>query len=664
MACNSNRCVSSDSKNKRKLPYIEPSIRVIAGFFLSLIGVLLYFFNDLILILIGSLLFISLNLFQSGLTHYCIMEKGLKLFGFRSELDEIKDLSAKAELSASIQKNYIKTLNLLNEAIVEISQDGTILTASDGWSKLISHNTLDPQENANSILSYIHESDKSLVIDMFKKVFNSDESVHRVRFRLKHSHKTEHWIGGKFMLEVLSDSDIRIRGVLRDITDSYLQEKQIKHMAMHDALTGLPNRILLDEKMDLALEGAKKNNSLLGLLFIDLDNFKQVNDIHGHKMGDHLLVSVSRIMQKRLRDHDTLARWGGDEFVVVLPELKHVSDVRRVAESLMGILETELVEEGFDAIVTLSIGGATYPADANSTETLLVQADKALYCAKDQGRNNVQIYTELRESNLGYYDFEMTNRFSQAIKDNRIQVYYQVIVSAKNKETCGFEALARWHDDKYGWVSPGIFIPMAENLGLIQDLGKQVLAKALEDFSSVGGNSDLVLSVNISNRQIMHGDFTGWIENFIKNYDVRPEQIKLEITESLAQMDIKKAKAILESLRETGFKLSLDDFGTGFSSLSNLHNLPVDELKIDMSFVQRCEDADGKIMLETIVAMGHALGLELVAEGVDSPECVTIMQNLGVAKLQGYYFSKPIPWGEVTELFISNHVVTRLSNKA
>ncbi len=663
MACNSNRCASS--KKKGRLPYIEPMIRVIAGFFLSLIGGLLYFYNDLLLILIGSLLFISLNLFQSGITHYCIMEKALKFFGFRSELDEIKDLSAEAEISASIQKNYLKTLNLLNEAIIEISQDGTILTASDGWSKLISHNTLVSQENSNSILSYIHESDKSLVLDMFQKVFNSDESVHRVRFRLKHSYKTEHWVGGKFMLEVLSDSDIRIRGVLRDITDSYLQEKQIKHMAMHDALTGLPNRVLLDEKMDLALDGAKKNNSLLGLLFIDLDNFKQVNDVHGHKMGDHLLVSVSRIMQKRLRDNDTLARWGGDEFVVVLPDLKHVSDVRRVAESLMSILETELVDEGFDAIVTLSIGGATYPADANSTETLLVQADKALYCAKDQGRNNVQIYTELRENNLGYYDFEMTNRFSQAIKDNRIQVYYQVIVTAKSKETCGFEALARWYDEKYGWVSPGIFIPMAENLGLIHDLGKQVLAKALEDFSYVSSNSNLVLSVNISNRQIMQGDFTNWIENFIKNYDVRPEQIKLEITESLAQMDIKKAKGILESLRKTGFKLSLDDFGTGFSSLSNLHNLPVDELKIDMSFVQRCEDADGKIMLETIVAMGHALGLELVAEGVDSPECVKIMQDLGVAKLQGYYFSRPIPWSEANELFVSNsnNVITRLSNE-
>ncbi|VAX00936.1 diguanylate cyclase/phosphodiesterase (GGDEF & EAL domains) with PAS/PAC sensor(s) [hydrothermal vent metagenome] len=664
MACSSKRCSSSASNHKRKLPYIEPSIRVIAGFFLSLIGMLLYFYHDFLLILIGALLFISLNLFQSGITHYCIMEKGLKLFGFRSELDEIKDLSAEAELAASIQKNYIKTLNLLNEAIVEISQDGTILTASDGWLKLISHNTLISKENSDSILSYIHESDKSLVLDMFKKVFSSEESVHRVRFRLKHSHKTEHWVGGKFMLEVLSDTDIRIRGVLRDITDAYLQEKQIKHMAMHDALTGLPNRVLLDEKMDVALENAKKNNSLLGLLFIDLDNFKQVNDVHGHKMGDHLLVSVSRIMQKRLRDHDTLARWGGDEFVVVLPELKYVSDVRRVAESLMRILETELVEEGFDAIVTLSIGGATYPADADSTETLLVQADKALYCAKDQGRNNVQIYTELRENNLGFYDFEMTNRFTQAIKENKIQVNYQVIVTAENKETSGLEALARWHDEKYGWVSPGIFIPMAENLGLIQDLGKQVLARALEDFSSVCNNSDLVLSVNISNRQIMQGDFTDWIEGFVKKYGVRPEQIKLEITESLAQMDIKKAKKILETLREIGFKLSLDDFGTGFSSLSNLHNLPVDELKIDMSFVQRCEDSDGKIMLETIVAMGHALGLELVAEGVDSAECVKIMQDLGVAKLQGYYFSKPIPWSEASKLFVSNinNVVTQLSS--
>jgi len=647
-------CSSSSNKqsNKKNLPYIEPTIRVIAGFLLSVIGVLLYLHSEWLLILVGALLFISLNLFQSGITHFCMMEKMLKLFGFRSELDEIKELSTEAERSASIQQNHIKTLNLLNEAIVELSSDGTILTASDGWSRLISHNTSVDEANDSSLLSFIHDADKQLVVSLLQKVITSDEKVHSVRFRFNHSANTEHWIGGKFMLEKLDENDVRIRGILRDITDAYLQEKQIKHMAMHDALTGLPNRVLLDEKMEHALAQAKRNNTLLGLLFVDLDNFKQVNDIHGHKTGDHLLVSVSRIMQQRLRETDTLARWGGDEFVVVLPEIKQIADVRKVAESIMDILEAELTAEGFDAIVTLSMGGAIYPDDADTTESLLVQADKALYFAKEQGRNNVQIFTELRDNKLGYYDFDLTSRFSQAVKDEKIQVHYQVIVSSSDHTTCGFEALARWHDEKYGWVGPGTFIPMAENLGLIQDLGRQVLKKALGAFSSVANHSDLILSVNLSNRQLMQGDFNVWITDLVQGYGIKPEQIKLEITESLTQIGITRAKEILESLRVTGFKLSLDDFGTGYSSLSHLHNLPVDELKIDMSFVQRYTNKDGIIMLETIAAMGHALSLSLVAEGVETLECVQAMHELGVEKLQGYYFSKPLPWNEVKELYI------------
>ncbi len=652
---------TAKGKKNTSLPYIEPSIRVIAGFLLSVIGVLLYVYDELLIILVGSLLFISVNLFQSGITHICIMEKTLKLFGFRSELDEIKELSIEAERAASIEKDYIKTLNLLNEAIIEVSQDGSILTASDGWSKLIAEHCMGPvsefDSTRNSLISFIHQEDKIKVKKILLKVSVSDETIHRVRFRLKTNNITEHWIGGKFMLENLGDSDVRIRGVLRDITDAYLQEKKIKHMAMHDALTGLPNRVLLDKKMEHALAQAKRNKALFGVLFIDLDNFKQVNDIHGHKTGDNLLVSVSRIMKQRLRESDTLARWGGDEFVVILPELKDISGIRDVAESIMGILEGELTDEGFEAIVTLSIGGAVYPDDADTAESLLVQADKALYCAKEQGRNNVQIYSELRDQKLGYYDFDMTNRFSQAVKDDKIQVNYQVIVSSSDHKSCGFEALARWHDEKYGWVSPGIFIPMAENLGLIQDLGKQVLKKSLMDFSSISNDSDLLLSVNISNRQLMQGDFNQVICKLLKECHVKPEQVKLEITESLAQIDITRAKEILGSLRKMGFQLSLDDFGTGYSSLSNLHNLPVHELKIDMSFVQRYADDDGRVMLETIIAMGHALGLIIVAEGVDSLECAEVLSEMGVEKLQGYYFNKPLPWNEVKNLYIQGSEV-------
>lgn len=646
--CHKNRKTSS-------FPYIEPSIRTIAGFLLTIIGVLIYLYNDQVRVLLGFLFFISLNLFQSGITRFCIMEKILRFIGFRSELDEITVLSEETHRAAAIQNNYMKTLNLLNEAVLEVSTDGTIMTTSDGWFKLIGIDASACQEKGCSLLSFVHKSDQAMVTEILQNVMACENEVHKLRFRFNQTSDAEQWIGGKFMLERFDDTDIRIRGVLRDITDAYLQEKQIKHMALHDALTGLPNRVLLEERMEQALAQAKRNQSSMGVLFIDLDNFKQVNDIHGHKTGDHLLVSVSKIMQLRLRATDTLARWGGDEFVVILPELNNSGDMRDVAESLMYQLEDELVTEGFDAIVTLSIGGALYPGDGRTSESLLVQADKALYFAKEQGRNNVQIYAEVQGSNLGYYDFDMTNRFSQAVKDGNIQVFYQPIISSDDKRTCGFEALARWHDSKCGWVSPGVFIPIAENLGLIQNMGRQVLEKAFNDFSSVADycQCGVVLSVNLSNRQLMQGDFNVWIKALADKYSIKPEQIKLEITESLAQIGIVRAKETLEALRVSGFMLSLDDFGTGYSSLSLLHNLPVHELKIDMSFVQRYANPDGRIMLETIVAMGHSLGLQLVAEGVETLACEQIMCDLGVERLQGYYYSKPLPWEEISRLFVS-----------
>jgi len=644
-------CCSKIKKSLNNFPYIEPTIRVIAGFLLSVIGILIYLYPDITLILLGFLFFISLNLFQSGITHFCMMEKILKFLGFRSEIDEIKTLSDEASHSAAIQKSYVDTLNLLNEAVLEISDKGIILSASDGWEKLLNHSINVNETIGNLITDYIDKGDQPLILNMLNNIKISDKKVTAIRFRLLCSDQSEHWIGAKFMRQQLDDNNFKIRGVLRDITDSYLQEKQIKHMAMHDSLTGLPNRVMLESKMKHTLAQSIRHTKMMGILFIDLDNFKQVNDIHGHKAGDNLLITVSQIMKGRLRETDTLARWGGDEFVVLLPELNDAKDFHNIADVLMNKLEDELITAGFETFVTLSIGGSIYPTDAETCEGLLIQADKALYFAKDQGRNNVQFYSDLCNSgDLGFYDLDMTSRFTLAVKDQCVDVHYQIIVSSKTKKITGFETLARWNDEKYGWVSPATFIPMAENLGLIQELGRQVLIQAISDFSQIASaRTDLVLSVNLSNRQLMQADFCSWLTKIILKSSMKPQQLKLEITESLAQIGIARAKEILNTLRNSGFKLSLDDFGTGYSSLSHLHNLPIDELKIDMSFVKRFEDKEGRIMLETIAAMGHLLKLELVAEGVETLECVNAISSLDINRQQGYYFSAAKPWDEAVK---------------
>jgi len=372
-----------------------------------------------------------------------------------------------------------------------------------------------------------------------------------------------------------------------------------------------------------------------------------VNDINGHKAGDRLLVAISSIMRERIRQNDTLCRWGGDEFVLLLPGMKAPSDLRRVAEALVHRMDQEVTSYELETMVTFSIGGAIFPDDADTTESLLAQADKALYYAKSQGRNNIQIYSEMRERDIGFNDFDMTQRFNCAVKSKAIQAHYQLIIDSNSREPSGVEALARWHDDKYGWVSPQIFIPMAENIGLIEEVSQQVFEYALRDLQEyLGQNRNFYLSVNLSARQLLSENFPEKLYASIENeFDVSPGQIKLEITESQS-LCTKQCMNTLDKLRQLGFNLSLDDFGTGFSSLSNLDELPINELKIDMSFIKRLKTHKSSLLLESIIQLGHSLNLELVAEGVEDQECAEILVGMGVDRLQGFYFSKPAPWSE------------------
>ncbi len=487
----------------KKRPYIEPVIRTIAGGLLVVCAMVALYYPELKPFWLGFLFFIGINLFQSGLTRFCLMENLLKRLGFRSEMDEIRS------------------------------------------------------------------------------------------------------------------------------------------MALHDALTALPNRIYLEEQIDRSIAHARRSNQKVALLFIDLDNFKQINDVQGHKVGDQLLVSVSRILQSKLRSYDTLARWGGDEFVVVIPDLADANMASSIAEKLMTAVNHELgLDQNFHT--TLSIGIAAYPDDAATTEALLIQADKALFHAKSQGRNNIQIFAEMHEQGIGYMDTELTTRFTRAIKNKQLEVHYQPIVDATTYQPVSVEALARWSDDIKGSISPGVFIPLAETTGLIEDLGKQVLEKSLVYFSKCQGKSDIRLAVNISNRQLFSKTFLPSLIDLITKYGIEPQRLKLEITESSA-LETESAIHTLQALSDAGFYISLDDFGTGFSSLSRLHELPFDELKIDMSFVRRINTEEGRTMLQTIVNMANAMNLAIVAEGVEDLQSADALRDMGVDCLQGFYFSKPKP---------------------
>lgn len=627
----------------RKLPYIEPTIRSIAGALITAFGILLYLWPDMKLAWLALLFFVSFNLFQSGFTHFCLMEKFLRKCGFRSELDEIKSLS-------KVNADHLDTLNLLSEVVVELSPEGRLVRLTESWRKLLGSD----QTNAWACLGrhfvdYMYPEERGALEQLLNRL--KENEIEALRFRMLREDNSEHWIEGKFTLYRENHPQPVIRGVLRDVTESYLQEKHISHMAMHDALTNLPNRVLLEDRMERAISQAKRAGLKVAVLFVDLDNFKQINDIHGHKAGDQLLVAISTTLKDNLRKSDTLARWGGDEFIVLLQGLRQVDEAYNIAEKLMGAIRKEALVEYVDMLVTLSIGMAVFPDDADTSEALLIQADKALFFAKSQGRNNIQMYSQLRDNDLGYQEVDMTSRFAAAVKQGGIQVHYQPVVDAGSERAVAFEALARWQDDKHGWVSPAIFIPMAENLGLMCEVGQQVMKQALRDFRQfLQHDPALCMSVNVSNRQLFSPNFMPGLVGLLEQYGIEAAQLKLEITESIALLGIGNAKECLRELSGAGFYLSLDDFGTGFSSLSYLHEFPVNELKIDISFVRRINSEDGRVMVKTIVDMGHAMKLQLVAEGVENPETARILHGMGVERFQGYNFSRPLPKEECLRL--------------
>lgn len=544
------------------------------------------------------------------------------------------------------QHSFVRTLDMLDEAVLEVSPGGRIVSANSGWWRLAG---TAPVRDFN-LLDRLHDEDRTAFMQCLKELASGEKNEFRGRFRFCCEARAEQWMECRFVAERDAAGKLaRVRGVLRDITTSYLQERHISHMALHDALTNLPNRVLLEDRIGKALQLATRNGSMVAVCFIDLDHFKDINDAYGHKTGDLLLMTMARVLTESLRDGDTLARWGGDEFVVLLPEVTQADAPRQVAQKLVEAMRRSYEIEGIELSVTFSMGISVFPDDATDTESLLAQADRAMFYAKSQGRNNFQLFSDMSRKGLGKKELYIQSRLAQAVRDERISVWFQPQVLAAPEgdgghRLVGIEALARWHDADFGWISPASFIPMAENLGLITELGDRVRRQALREFKRWRlSHPELDLSINISKRQLFAPDFVERLLRDIEAEGIPPGALILEVTESVALMDVEFAEDRLRQLSQLGFTLSIDDFGTGYASLSQLHELPVGELKIDMSFVRRLATPEGLRMVQAIINLAGALGLRTVAEGVEDEATARTLRDLGVDRLQGYCFGRPCP---------------------
>lgn len=438
---------------------------------------------------------------------------------------------------------------------------------------------------------------------------------------------------------------IGIVGVCRDVTEHKKNAERIHFMAMHDALTHLPNRTLLVERLENGIAQAEQSQGQLTVLFIDLDNFKNVNDSLGHNAGDALIKAVADRLISSVRPSDTVARLGGDEFVVLLiDEDKQISDVAPIIDRICAAVSEPFVIEGQQISVTSSIGSATFPKDGTDSTTLLMNADIAMYQAKERGRDNIAIYThgmddESRERRL------LQEGLKKALANNEISLVYQPQVELETGRIFAVEALARWHSPELGSVSPAKFIPLAEDNGLIVPIGDWVLREACRQNMAWQdqGMAPITVCVNVSTRQIREPDWVQRVANILRETGMDAQYLELEITESMLMSDVEQAIKMMRELREIGVNFAIDDFGTGYSSLSALKSYPVTRLKLDRSFISDLENnTDEKHIAEAIISLGQKLNMRVIAEGVETDEQLDFLRQAHCDEFQGYHFSKPV----------------------
>lgn len=438
--------------------------------------------------------------------------------------------------------------------------------------------------------------------------------------------------------------------IFQDVSERKEIENQLVNLAKFDQLTGLSNRTLYWEFLEKVTAYSKRTEDNLCVMFIDLDHFKEVNDSLGHDAGDLLLVQATERLKSVLRNADLISRLGGDEFAVVIQQLTNINDIATVAQKIIDVIAEPFFLFDKESYIGASIGIASFPEHGVDATTLTKAADTAMYHAKQHGRNTYKFFDNDMHMRIQSH-LEVSNDLRVAIKQQELEPYYQPIVNISDQQLNGFEALVRWNHKEKGLVSPGLFIPVAEESGLIEDIGKLMLLLAGKQANHWFCNdTNMTIAINVAAKQLKQKDFSQQILQLLHKQHISPHHIKLELTESALMDDPNDVIRQLHELRKVGITIAIDDFGTGYSSLSYLKKFPIDFLKIDQSFVREIgEDKNDEAIIHAIIQMAHSLGLKVIAEGVETDEQLFFLKNLHCDYAQGYLFSKPVPWREAEQ---------------
>lgn len=581
-----------------------------------------------------------------------VLERGKALYNEAGEVEAlegfIQDITLRKhseQMALAAEERYRSIFENAIEGIYQTTPSGKYLNFNPALARIYGY------DSTEDLIKGISDIQNQLYVDPgkreeFVRLMQAQGRVQHFEAQVYRKHGDIIWITENAREVRDSEGNLLFyEGTVEDITERKNYEQQIEYQATHDSLTGLPNRTLLSDRLQQCISFADRYRSKVAVAFVDLDQFKMINDSMGHHVGDELLVIMASRLSECVRESDTVVRLGGDEFVLLITGLQRVEDVSQSMQRVLAEVGKPVAINGRDYAVSCSIGVSLYPDDGKDYSTLLKNADSAMYKAKQAGRNNFQFYT--RELNAVLLErLEIEYRLRRALENDEFQLYYQPKIDISTGQICGMEALIRWLPPQQAMVPPASFISVAEETGLIEEIGHWVLMTACNkarELKEKFGRACPV-AVNVSPRQFRQPGLVGMIESVLSTSGLDPECLEIEITESMLADDTEKFIETLHGLKALGIGLAIDDFGTGYSSMAYLKHFPIDRLKIDKAFVDDLETEPANLpILRAIVALGQSLGLKVIAEGVETDFQYEYLRSIGCDEYQGYYFSKPIP---------------------
>jgi diguanylate cyclase (GGDEF)-like protein/PAS domain S-box-containing protein len=555
-------------------------------------------------------------------------------------------LHRRDEAMRSSERRYRLLFERNLAGLFRTTLDGRILDCNSAFARILGYPSRDDVLKVSALELYAEPSDR----ESFLARLAHQRVLVNFELCLKRRDGAAVWVlANETLLEPEAGGEAVMEGSLIDITDRKRAEQQRWHQANHDALTDLPNRVLFNDRLTLAILHAQRRHHSLAVMFLDLDHFKRVNDTLGHSAGDELLVKAADRLRCCIRPDDTVARVGGDEFLLLLNGIEQEADAATMARKILQVVSEPFVIQARELFVEASIGIGLYPGDGEDAEMLVANVDTAMYRAKESGRNSYQFFTR-RMQEQSQERAAMESGLRRALPRGEFVLHYQPILRLATRLPIGVEALIRWRHPEKGVLPPREFIPLAEEVGLIARLGDWVLRRACEQACrwQARGASNLRVSVNVSARQFQQRNFAAAVRRVVEETGLPPASLELEITESIAMRDVTHSGRILTELTDFGVQISMDDFGTGHSSLNYLKHFPIRRLKIDQSFVAgMAHDEKDKAIVSTIISIAGNLGLDVTAEGVETEEQAALLAGLGCANVQGFLFGRPVPAGEL-----------------